>query len=840
MKRSSGGCLAVLLGVMILVGGIGWFVWERCGLQGCPDLERLSGYVPDEASVVLDARGQEVAKLYRVRRVIISLADLPAHVPSAFVAIEDQRFWEHRGIDWTRVLGAAWANVRAREIQEGSSTITMQLARNVFPDRLPYHERTFSRKIAEMRVAWEIERRFSKHQILELYLNQIYFGSGAWGIEAAAQEYFGRPAAELSLGEAAMLAGVIRAPHRLNPRTDPRGATGRQRVVLERMVQQGLVSREAATAAAAAELSLSRGESIGGYPAPYYVEEVRQLLESQLGEALYTEGYRIFTALDPSVQAVAEEELERQISGVEAGRYGRFLGPVRQAAAAEDAIADASDPPERTRYLQGGVVVMDAASGNVLAMVGGRDFAESRFNRATQARRQPGSAFKPFVYAAALSEGFPPTMPLDDGPIRRVMADGSVWEPRNFGGGHAGTVTMRNALTHSRNLATIRLAEEVGLPSVIDTARRLGLEGPIPRVPSIVIGAAEATLMEMTAAYATFATLGLRPEPRLVLRVEDRRGRIVWDRPPRSRRALDPAVAFLTTSLLRDVVDRGTGTGVRAAGFVGPAAGKTGTTNEATDDWFVGYTPRRVTGVWIGFDRPRTVVGGATGGGLAAPAWGRIMRRTGNRAQGDWIPPSGIEALPIDDYGRIIDETCPTLAPTRAEYFLAGAAPPACGRGAPWDDRSPDPAEDGPDLLGEPAEPVDDSPGWWQRMRQRILGDDEPGASPRPAEPPARPPEGPAPLGEPAPSAPGPPGSGEEPRGAPDRPDPSLPGGHPTDRVFPGTGQPPPPAEPAARPPVRAPDRPPDRPAGAPRDAAGVRRPDDGSGPRLLGRPAGP
>jgi len=757
MKRPAGGVLAAGLVLLLLAAGIAWFLWERCGLRGCPDIELLNGYVPDEASIVVDRRGVEVAKLYRVRRVVVPLDSLPPYVPAAFIAIEDRRFWSHDGVDWRRVLGAAWANLRAMGIEEGFSTITMQLARSIFPDRLPVHERTLSRKLAEVRVAREIEDRYSKRQILEMYLNQIYFGGGAWGIEAAAHEYFGKPAAALTLAEAALLAGLIRAPNRLNPRVAPEAALARRRVVLNRMAAQGLITPAEAAVAAAEPLELSRGETERSGRAPYYVEEARRALEERFGDAIYTSGYRIHTALDLEVQRIAETELRRQLEAIEAGHYGRLLGPGR------DGGAGAAD--RRTTYLQGAVVVMDARTGDVLALVGGRDFADSKFNRATQARRQPGSAFKPFVYVAALAAGLPPTHALSDTPLHRVLEDGTVWSPQNYEGGYAGVVTLRDALVQSRNVATIRLAEEVGLDAVIDIARRFGLSGPIPRVPSVAIGAAEVTLLELTAAYAAFATLGRRPEPRLVLRVEDRNGRVIWERAPRGSRVLDPATAFLITNLLSDVVDRGTGTAVRAVGFRGPAAGKTGTTNDATDTWFLGYTPHWAAGVWIGFDRPHPIVGGATGGRLAAPVWGRIMRQAAPPSREGWSPPPGVETRLVDASGGVLAPWCAPVGPVREEYFLAGTAPYAtCGPTLSplWPD-SIDPG-----LLGTPADSGEER--WWNRLRRRLFGPPaadsaaghRPDPSPRPAPPdtavgaePGRPdPSEPAPS-EPAPSEPG-------------------------------------------------------------------------------------
>lgn len=716
-RRPHEGLRRLLIASAVGVGLLG-VLWQRCGLRGCPDVEGLSGFVPDEASVVLDRRGREVAKLYRIRRTIVPLDSLPGYVPAAFVAVEDHRFWRHGGIDWRRVPAALWANLRAGDIEEGFSTITMQLARNVFPDRLPMHERTVWRKLAEMRVARAIEDRFSKRDILELYLNQIYFGSGAWGIDAAAREYFGKPATRLQLAEAALLAGLPLAPSRLNPRVDREAALARRRLVLAEMVEHDLIDTKRAARAAHAPLRLARDEADARERAPYFVEEVRRRLEQELGESLYTDGLVIRTTLDLGIQDVAEEELRRQLVAIEAGRHGWFphARDRRRAVTAGRGDDDAGEP---TRYLQGAVVVMDARTGDVLALVGGRDFEDSKFNRATQARRQPGSAFKPIVYAAALAAGFPATHRLLDEPTRFVQADGRVWEPENYEGSYGGVVTLRDALVHSRNVATAHLAQQLGMAAVVDMARRLGLRGEIPEYPAVALGAAEVSLLELTGAYAAFATLGRLPEPRLIARVSDRDGKDLWRQPRSVRRVLEPEVAFLVTDLLRDVVERGTGTPVRHAGFSAPAAGKTGTTNRNTDAWFIGFTPRLVAGVWVGFDRPRTIVPGGTGGRLAAPVWGRMFRRIAPR-NGGWRVPAGLEARVVDAFGMVVPEGCLADAPVRQEYFLAGTAPDGTCWGVGkygWAD-SLAPL----DTLG--------TPDWPDAAEQRAWWDSAPPASP--------------------------------------------------------------------------------------------------------------
>ncbi|MEX0891672.1 MAG: PBP1A family penicillin-binding protein, partial [Gemmatimonadota bacterium] len=706
-------------GVAVLLFVAATVLYLNCGVRGCPDVNALKGYMPDEASVLLDRDGQEIGKLFVERRFVVGIDSLPEHVPEAFVAMEDRRFWDHGGVDWRRAVGAALTSLRAGGAEEGGSTITMQLARNVFPDKLPASERTVWRKMGEWRVARQIEGEYSKSDILDLYLNQIYFGEGAWGIDAAAREYFGKSATELTLAEAATLAALPRAPSRLNPRQNRELAREERGRVLRRMEEQGLISAAEAEAARAVELELARATRDDENRAPYFVESVRRILEEQLGSALYTEGYRIHTTLDLAAQEAAEDALINQLQAIEAGRFGRYVHATYGGThAAEGHGSDQGSP-----YLQGAVVMMDASSGDVLALVGGRDFDDSKFNRATQAMRQPGSAFKPFVYATALAAGLPPTHRLVDRPLTIRIDDGNTWEPKNYGGSYSDVVTLRDALVHSKNVATVRLANEVGMSRVVSTAHQFGLQD-VPYYPSAVLGTGEVTPLQMAAAYAAFATLGQRPTPRFIHRVEDRNGRTVWAQQPSSTRVIAPAVAYITVDLMRDVVNRGTGTAVRAAGFRAPAAGKTGTTQEGADAWFVGFTPQVVGAVWIGMDTRARIVPGATGGTLAAPVWGRMMARAGVGG-GDWRAPSGIETRTVDARGLVLAANCPGSGEAvREEIFLIGTAPRAeCfNEWYAYGDSGRD-YEAYMDSL-DAAREAEREDGWWDRMRGRLFGGD--------------------------------------------------------------------------------------------------------------------
>ncbi|HEX7090015.1 MAG TPA: PBP1A family penicillin-binding protein [Longimicrobiales bacterium] len=614
--------------LLILCVALAALSWERCGIAGCPDVTRLAAYQPGNASVLLDREGRRFADLSPARHPLVRLEDLPEHVPAAFLAVEDKRFYEHEGVDWWRVPAAALANLLAGEVREGFSTITMQLARNVFAERLPARERTLWRKLLEMRVAREIEERFTKDEILELYLNHIYFGNGAYGIESAARQYFGRSAKSLSLEQAALLAALPRAPSYYDPRRRPEEARARRDLVLSLMVEQGRIDAEEAEKARGRPLRLAAARETKGVRlvAPYYVQVVRELLEEELGAELYRRPLRITTAIDLEAQRAAEEELERQIRRVENGAFGRFTGP-------RLARHDASSP--ETEYLQGAAVVLDARTGDVLALVGGRNYAHSSYNRAVLGRRQTGSAFKPFVYAAALGHGYRPSDWLEDTPYR-LAADGKVWEPQNYDGRFTGYVTLHDALVYSRNVPSVRLAEAVGPGEIVELARRAGFRGELRRTPMLALGIAEATPLELTAAYTAFAADGRAAAPRFILRVEDADGRVLWEPEAETREVMERDVARQMTELLADVVEEGTGRAVRGAGYRGPAAGKTGTTDDWTDAWFVGYTTRRVAGIWIGFDQPRPIAARATGGTAPAAAWGAMMRRIAGDE--DWWP----------------------------------------------------------------------------------------------------------------------------------------------------------------------------------------------------------
>jgi penicillin-binding protein 1A len=680
--------LVLLAAVAVFFAGAGAAVgaWTQACAGGCPTAAQIEHFSPQRATELYDAGGGLLGLFYRERRQLISLDDLPPHVPMAFIAIEDRRFFEHEGIDVRRIVGAVKDNLLDGFAASGASTISMQLARNLFPEQLPRGEKTFRRKIAEARLALAMERQLSKERILELYLNHIFLGSGAYGIEAAARTFFDKPAAQLNAVEAATLAGLPQAPSAYNPRRNPEAALGRRNVVLRAMEETGVLTP--AEAQVARDMPLNLAPPAGVMRAPYFVEQIRRDLEERFGELLYTGGLRIYTTLDPDLQLEAEAALEAQLQQVERGTYGWYRHISYERFTADQADEEgATRQAVETPYLQGTVISLNPHNGDVLAMVGGRDFQQSQFNRATQALRQPGSAFKPFVYAAALEQGRSPLYTLADSPVFVTLPDGQTWVPRNYTGDYEGEMTLREALKRSKNLVAIRLGMEIGAPAVQDVSKRAGIDTEIPEYPSVFIGAAAVYPIDMVAAYASFANGGMRIEPRYIRRIEDGDHRLLWEPPNTPAVAFAPSVAWIVTDMLREVVDGGTGYGARnpAVGNLSydiPAAGKTGTTNDATDVWFVGYTPDILTGVWIGLDQPQTIAGGATGGGFAVPVWAQVVRKYYEDREPPlaWERPADVEVRRISRWtGEAVTEDCPYGVGSVSDYFVADAAPePGC------------------------------------------------------------------------------------------------------------------------------------------------------------------
>ncbi|HET7233434.1 MAG TPA: PBP1A family penicillin-binding protein [Longimicrobium sp.] len=653
--------LLLLFGATIAATGLA-ILWPRCSGGGCPSIAALRTYTPPQATQVLDRETHLIASLSSERRVVVPLRRIPAHVSGAFLAVEDKRFYQHHGVDWRRALGALARDVRHRSWKQGFSTITMQLARNVFPEQLT-RAKTLRRKLGEVVFAWKVEKAFRKDEILEMYLNQIYLGNGLYGVEAAAQGYFGKPVGRLSNAEAATIAALPKAPSYYDPRRSPELVRTRRNLVLEQMAHAGVISPAEAASAKDEPLRLSPPREASG-AAPYFVAAVRRELIQRLGPDAETRGYRVYTTLDPRLQAAAQRELVKQVQAVEAGRMGRF----RNASCSGRRTANPAS------CLQGLFVAMDPATGEVMALVGGRDYGLSQFDRVTQARRQAGSAFKPIVFAAALAQGIPITTPLLGPDATDSLG---TYRPADHVDESA-NVDLRDALRLSSNRATVVLGNKVGVSRVVAEAKDLGLTTPVRPYPSSFIGAAEVVPLELVAAYSVFASGGTLVKPRLIRKVVDPDGQVVYQSAVERRFVLSPGVAFLTTSLMRDVVDRGTGSGVRSAlPATIPAAGKTGTTDEGADVWFIGVTPDIVAGVWLGFDRPRAILADASGGGLAAPVWGRVVADFYQRhpAPAPWNAPPDLQVREVDRRtGQLATPYCPREDVVQ-EFFIAGTEP---------------------------------------------------------------------------------------------------------------------------------------------------------------------
>ncbi|HEX6060362.1 MAG TPA: PBP1A family penicillin-binding protein [Gemmatimonadaceae bacterium] len=624
---------------------------------------------PPQSSLVYAADGSLIGEIGREWRTSVSIRTLPKYLPQAFVAVEDQRFYQHDGVDVVGVLGALKDAVTGDP--RGASTITQQLVGNMHPDIIDRRDRSLDRKLREQAAAREMEKHYTKDQILEAYLNQINFGHGWYGVEAASRHYFGKRASQLTLAEAATLAALPKGPAIFDPIRHPKRAIERRNTVLSLMADQRYITRAEADAARRQPLRLAPNAGMSAH-SPYFVDVVRQQAE-RAGVPIENGGFRIHTTLDPVLQNAATVALVEGTAALEMRPGWRHPTYAQRTSGRSD-------------YLQGAVVAMDPFTGEVRALVGGRNYEASPFNRAVNALRQPGSAFKPIVYAAAVADSLAANALVFDTALAIPLDNGEVYSPENSDGNFLGPLTVRDALTRSRNPVAVELALGLGMDSVIAMARRLGLDSEIAPYPSSAIGASAVRPVDLVAAYAAFANLGSRVEPRFIARIEDRLGRTVWTPPPTGLElALDPRVAFIVRDMMRDVVERGTAQSVRRVlPATIPAAGKTGTTNDNTDVWFVGMTPDLVGGVWLGFDQPRSIMPGAGGGSLAAPIWAQMMARWyAGWTPGEWAPPAGLVLAELD---RATGEVASAETPPErryTEYFLDGTEPLAL-RVDPW------------------------------------------------------------------------------------------------------------------------------------------------------------
>ena len=630
-----------------------------------PTPDQLIAVRPPVKTLVFDARGRVFHEFFKENRSTVVLKDLPRNLINATISTEDRNFYHHWGVDMWGVARAAVQNLLRRRTVEGGSTITQQLARNLFLT----HERTFSRKLKEVALAIQIERNFSKNQILEMYFNQIYFGEGAYGVDAASKTFFNKQVQELSLPEAALLAGLPASPSQYSPRHHPTAALARRSKVLRNMLATGAITRVEFDHAMASPLGVTP-QRYSNERAPYFTEMVRLHLDERYGSnAVYEGGLRVYTTLDIDLQQAAERALEKQLNALESDlkmkqRYANYQTP-----AAAERIATGKTP-----YLQGAFVAVDPRNGYIRAMIGGRDFNQSNFNRATQAMRQPGSAFKPFVYTAAIDNGFRPTDIIVDEPVSFPGGDGKLYQPGNYDRTFRGPVTLRYALQQSINIPAIKLLRKVGTSLVASYARRMGIKSTLGQNLSLALGSSEVNLLELTSAYAVLANRGIRNDPIYILKVEDKDGNVLEKNSPRPTEVLTEETAGTMTSMLQSVMDHGTGYPARARGFTLPAAGKTGTMDDYMDAWFVGYVPSLVAGVWVGFDQKKTIGPGMTGARAALPAWTDFMTAaTRGRPVEDFPVPAGTVTRQVcAETGMLATDACPTVT---SETYNEGSEP---------------------------------------------------------------------------------------------------------------------------------------------------------------------
>ncbi len=662
--------LLALAGASCLLLGIS-IAWIRHLSRDLPSPAVIQEIAPSLKTLVLSARGDTIHEFYRENRAVVALPRIPRRLQQAVVAIEDRRFYDHYGVDARRIVKIIWVNLTSRS-RPGASTLTQQLARNLFLTP----EKTISRKLKEIILALQIEQTYTKDEILGMYLNQIYLGRGAYGVQAAARTYFGKDVRDLADAELTLLAGLIQNPGRFNPFTHAEAAYRRRAIVLQAMTETGDLTREEAEEIGRTQVRLADPDEVLNHAdfGGYFFEEVRQHLERRYGvAALYEGGLRVTTTLDPAAQRFMEQAVERHLT-----RFEKDFG-YRHSRARYLRQVEAEEPGARPVYLQCAALLLDSQTGAVLGMVGGRSFRESKFNRAVQARRQPGSVFKPFVYLAAVRRGYTPASILMDTPV--VIDTGAgLWRPQNYSGKFEGPVTLRYALSHSINCPTARFYLDFGLAPVLEAARDLGITSDLPRVPAVFLGAGEVGLSEVVAAYASFGDQGIHAEPYLITRVETAQGEVLEENGPHLSEALDPATAYIMADLLQSTLREGTGARAGQYGFRGTGAGKTGTTNDCTDAWFVGFTPRLCAGVWVGFDDKVSMGRRKTGAVMALPVWADFMGKIADNGADEPFPrPAGIAERPVcAETGLLATTRC---AQTRLELFLERGAPAApCSR----------------------------------------------------------------------------------------------------------------------------------------------------------------
>ena len=595
-----------------------------------------------ERSAVFDMDGKFYARLAGENRVVVHLADVSQFFVKALMAREDSRFYSHHGIDPVGIARAIVTDVLHGHIRQGGSTLTQQLALNTFLGGK--HVRSINRKLLEAFLAIRIEQNFTKNQILECYMNRIYFGQGVWGVETASEAYFNRHAKDLTLGQATMLVALIRSPAHYSPYKNMHRALAQREEVLARMVELRMMPQAEADQAKSQPLGLAKKPP--GAQENYAMDAIRREVDTLLNNDQMDEGgLRVYTTIDPAMQRVAQVAVDSQLTHVE--QKPGYRHPTRAQFAGQSLDADSATP-----YLQGALVMIDNRSGGIRALVGGRDYNESSFNRALFSKRQMGSTFKPFVYAAAFAKGLQPTSPISDGPLRPGDVRGAAnWHPENSDGTYHGDMPAEDGLILSRNTMSARVGDYAGISSVQHVANAVGL-GDIPSQPAIYLGAFEETLRDVTAAYTVFPNQGERKQAYIIERIDDSDGQPLYRAAHVSAPAMDPNLTAEMTSVMQGVIEHGTAAGARALGWNRPSAGKTGTTNDYKDAWFVGYTRSLTCGVWVGFDHPQTIQAHGYGSALALPIWVEAMNaapplRYPAPDLGSWQGPAEEESAPV-------------------------------------------------------------------------------------------------------------------------------------------------------------------------------------------------
>jgi penicillin-binding protein 1A len=626
--------IILVIAAAVTSGAVGGFFLAIT--HDLPQIRTLETFKPAAVTRIYSADKELLAELFTQKRVPVPLHMIPDYLKQAVVATEDRQFYEHAGVDIRGILRALIKDIRAGEFVEGASTITQQLAKTLFLTS----RKSIMRKLKEAFLAFQIERRYTKDEILELYLNQVYFGSGAYGVQAAAQTFFGKSGSELTLAECALIAGMPKSPSRYSPLVDKSLALKRRAVVLRQMARHGMITREQLIAAESSPLNLAKGRDIS-IKAPYFVAHVRNFLEKEFGGArLYRTGLTVYTTLNYKMQQAAEKAVAKGLEQL-SGRMQKHGLPLVESP-------------------QAALVSLDARQGAILAMVGGVDFQESSFNRATMARRQPGSAFKPLVYACAMENGFAQNYVIWDAPVVfKGAKDDLDWTPENFSGKFKGEMTLRQALSVSQNIPAVKLLNKIGPSTAVQWAYRMGIESPLEPNLSLVLGTSEVTLLELTAAYAVFPNGGVGTRPFAILEVMDREERSIWRARPQMRTVVSPETAAIMTDMLQAVVEAGTGKAARRIGR--PVAGKTGTTDSYQDALFIGFSPTVVVGVWVGLDHHGTLGEKETGARAALPIWIDFMEQAlSGRPYRDFSLPEGVVKVRIDiESGLLASENCP-------------------------------------------------------------------------------------------------------------------------------------------------------------------------------------